>query len=244
MAVAIKNVHNALVLYDDASTTERWYDAFGVGVIKYIQEFVSLPADDTTTDPTEWLETVVEAGAGTSNAIVSDTAGGALVITTAANEDDGWSMQLGGAAGETISFASDYPAYFEITFQGNDVDQSDYFFGVAVTDTALLGGVTDAIYFRSVDASAVLNFVIEKNSVESTTAATTLTDATDVTASFYFDGENIIAAINDVQVVSIARTDASFPNDELMRLSVEVLTGEAVANTCTVKSLRFIQIQA
>ncbi len=213
MAVKTKNVHNALVFYDDATITERWYDAIGRGVVKYLQEFVSLPADDTTTDPTEWLETVVEAGAGTSNAILSDMAGGALVITTAANEDDGWSMQLGGAAGETISLASDYPLYFEITFQGNDVDQSDYYFGLAVTDTALLGGVTDGISFRSVDGSAVLNFVIEKDSVESTVAVATLSDATDITASFYFDGENIIAAVNDVQVASIARTDASFPND-------------------------------
>ena len=175
---------------------------------------------------------------------MSDTVGGALVITTAANEDDGWSMQLGGAAGETASFAIDYPAYFEITFQGNDVDQRDMFFGVAVTDTALLGGVTDGAYFRSVDASAVLNFVIEKDSVESVTAAATLADGVDIRASFYFDGVNIIAAINDVQVASIARTDASFPNDELLRLSIEFLTGEAVANTCTIKSLRFIQIQA
>jgi hypothetical protein len=244
MAIATKNVHNALVFYDDASTTERWFDAFGVGVVKYLQEFVNLPMDDTTTDPTEWVVTVVEIGAGTSNAILSDTAGGALVITAAANEDDGWSMQLGGAAGETVSLASDYPLYFEITFQGNDVDQSDFLFGLAVTDTAILGGVTDGVYFRSVDGSAVLNFVLEKDSVESVTAVGTLTDATDVTCSFYFDGVNIIAAVDDVQQASIARTDASFPNDELLRLSVEFLTGEAVANTCTIKSLRLIQIVA
>jgi hypothetical protein len=61
----------------------------------------------------------------------------------------------------------------------------------------------------------------------------TLTDATDVTCSFYFDGVNIIAAVDDVQQASIARTDASFP-----------MTGEAVANTCTIKSLRLIQIVA
>ena len=155
------------------------------------------------------------------------------------------SSQLGNAnSGEFVSFASDYPCYYAVRFQLSDVDQMDCFFGVAVTDTALLGGVTDGIYFRSVDESAVLNFVIEKDSIESTTAVATLADATDIVCEWYFDGEQITAYVNNVQVAQIARTDASFPNDELMRLSFEVLSGEAVANTCLVKEMRLIQIVA
>ncbi len=245
MAIKTKNVHNALVLYDDATVAERWYDAFGEGVTKYVTSFASLPADDTTTDPTEFAVTVVEAGAGVSTAVINDTAGGALIITTAADEDDGWSMQLGNPnLGRSISFASDYPMYFGIQFQINDVDNTDCLFGLAVTDTAMLGGVTDGMYFRSVDASAVLNFVLEKDSIESTTAVNTMADATDVTCEWYFDGEQVTAWINDVQVAQIARTDASFPNDELLRLSLEFLTGEDVANTCLVKWIRMIQIVA
>lgn len=243
MAIATKNVHNALVFYDDASTTERWFDAVGDGVVKYELNTAGCPTDDTTGMPTEFTYTLVNA----STFAHTDIAGGAVLITCDSAENDGVSLQLGdelGGAGESVSFASDYPCYFEVTFQGDDVDQTDFLFGVCITDTALLGGMTDGIYFRSVDGSAVLNFVIEKDSVESTTAAATLTDATDVTCSFYFDGANIIAAVDDTQVASIARTDASFPNDELLRLSVEVLTGEAVANTCTIKRLRLIQIVA
>jgi hypothetical protein len=222
MAIATKNVHNALVFYDDASTTERWFDAIGDGVVKYELNTAACPTDNTTGMPTEFTNTLVNA----STFAHTDIAGGAVLITCANAENDGVSLQLGdelGGVGESVSFAGDYPCYFEITFQGNDVDQTDFLFGVCITDTALLGGMTDGIYFRSVDESAVLNFVLEKDSVESVTAAATLTDATDITASFYFDGVNIIAAINDVQVASIARTDASFPNDELLRLSVEVL---------------------
>lgn len=243
MAIKTKNVHNALVLYDDATAAaERWFDAFGPGVTKYLQKWNSLPADDQTTDPTEFVNTVVEIG-GTSSAVINDTAGGALIITCAGNEDDGWSSQLGNAnTGESVSFAGDYPCYYAVRFQLNDVLQTECFFGVAVTDTALLGGVTDGIYFRSVDETAVLNFVIEKDSVESTTAVATLVDATDILCEWYFDGEQITAWINDVQVAQIARTDASFPNDELMRLSFEVLSGEGQANTCLVKEMRIIQI--
>lgn len=243
MAVKTKNVHNALVLYDDATTTERWYDAIGVGVVKYIMNTAATPTDDTTGMPTEFTNTLVNG----STFAHADVAGGAVILTCDTAENDGISLQLGdevGGAGENVSFAIDYPCYFEVTFQGNDVDQSEYLLGVAITDTDPIGAVTDGIYFRSVDESAVLNFVIEKDSIESVTAAATLADGVDIRASFYFDGVNIIAAINDVQVASIARTDASFPNDELLRLTISLLTGEAIANTLTIKRLRLIQIIA
>lgn len=243
MAVKIKNVHNALVLYDDASTTERWFDAVGDRVVRYIMNTAATPTDDTTGMPTEFTNTLVNG----STFAHGDVAGGTVVLLTDTAEDDGISLQLGdelGGLGESISFAGDYPCYFEATFQGNDVDQSDYLLGVTITDTDPIGAVTDGIYFRSVDESAILNFVIEKDSVESVTAAATLADATDIRVSFYFDGVNIIAAVNDVQMASIARTDASFPNDELLRLTISLLTGEAVANSICIKSLRLIQIIA
>ena len=156
MTIEQATIRNAIVYRDDA-LTHRWYDAFGSGVAKFVTNFNHMPADDSTTDPTEWVNTVVEVGAGTSTAVLGDVAGGALIITAAANEDDGWSSQLGNPnSGEWVSFAAEYPTYYGVCFQGNDVDQSDFFFGLAVTDTALLGGVTDGVYFRSVDGSAVL----------------------------------------------------------------------------------------
>jgi len=246
---ALKTVRRAGVVYENDSSIcggNRWYDAFGPGVSKYVTEFTSLPADDQTTDPTEFVCTVVEVGAGTSTAVIGDVAGGALVITTAGNEDDGWSMQLGNAnTGEWLSLTGAFYAYFGVEFAISDVDQSDVFLGAAVTDTTLLGGVTDGIYFRSVDESGVLNFVIEKNSVESSTAVATMTDNTYITAEFYWDGPGgyVYAYIDGSLVATIAETDASFPNDELLRLSVEFLTGAAAAKTCTLKSLRLIQIR-
>ena len=244
MATEITSIHNAQVIRD-ASLTHRWFDAFGPNIAKYVTSFTSLPADDTTTDPTEFVNTVVEVGAGTSTAVLADVAGGALLITTAGNENDGWSMQLGNPnSGEWCSFAAEYPTYFGVRFAINDVDQSDVFLGLAVTDTALLGGVTDGMYFRSVDGSAVLNFVMEKDSAESTTAVATLADDTYITAEFLYSGSYVYVYIDGALVASIADTDTNFPNNELLRLSVEYLTGEATANTCYISDLRLIQIQA
>lgn len=237
------SINGALVIRDKDNTF-RWYDAAGLNVAKYVTSFNSLPADDTTTDPTEFVNTPVEVGAGTSTAVMADVAGGALLITTAGNEDDGYSMQLGNPnSGEWLSLAAEYPTYFGIQFAINDVDQTDVFLGAAVTDTALLGGVTDGIFFRSVDGSAVLNFVLEKDSVETSTAVATLADDTYITAEFYYTGSNVQVYIDGTLVTTIADSDTNFPNDELLRLSMEFLTGEAVANTCTIKWVRLIQVQ-
>jgi hypothetical protein len=193
--------------------------------------------------PTEFTYTLVNA----STFAHTDVAGGGVIITADTAENDGVSLQLGdelGGAGESVSFAAEYPTYFGITMQINDVDQTDFVTGFAVTDTAILGGVTDGLYFRSVDETAVVNFVLEQDSVESVNAVATMTDATDIVLEFLYWGSNVLVYVDGVLQVTIADSDANFCNDELLRLSIEFLTGEAIANTMTIKRLRFIQIQA
>lgn len=71
-----------------------------------------------------------------------------------------------------------------------------------------------------------------------------MTDATDVTLEFLYSGSNVYVYVDGTLTATLADSDTSFPNDELLRLSFEFLTGEAVANTATIKWLRFIQIQS
>jgi hypothetical protein len=241
MGVDLVGVNSALV-FRDSSLRHRWYDAIGPGVVKQLEDFATIPADDSTNDPTEWKVTVVEVG-GTTTAVITDRVGGAFLISAAGNEDDGWSMQLGGVAGESIKLDGNHPLYCGIRLAINDVDQTDVLFGVAITDTALLGGVTDGMYFRSVDESAVINFVTEKNSVESETAVATLVDDTYITLEFLFDGVGVTAYVNGVEITSTAAIGTTFPNDEEMRLSLEFLSGEATANTCTVEWLRMVYVR-
>ncbi len=250
MTVSTKYVRNAQVWYDNAAATvsggNRWYDAIGPGVTKYITEFQSFPYDDTTNDPTEWYPNITEAGAGVSTAVVGDIVGGGLVITTAASDDDGYQMQLGVAnSGEWVSLDAHTYTYFGIEFAVNDADATDTLFGICVTDTDCLGGVTDGMYFRSVDGTGVNNFVIEKNSVESSTATNTLTDDTYVTCEFFVDGPAgyVYAYVDGTLQATIATSDASFPNDEDLRATIELLTGDNSANTCTIKWVRLIHIR-
>lgn len=240
-----KSVHNALVYYD-SDLTHRWYDAVGAGVVKYLQDFVYWPVDDTTHDPTEWTNTIVEAGGGDSTADLTDEAGGALLITTAANENDGYKMQLGhgsGGAGENVKLDGDYPLYFGIRFKVNDADQTDVLFGFSLTDTSCLDAADTGVYFRSVDESATLYFVTEKDTVESATSVATLADDTYIVAEALFLNGTITAYVNGVEVTSTSNSASTFCDNEEMRLTLEFLTGEAVANTMSVDWARFIYIR-
>ncbi len=240
MAIEQVTLRNNLVARDTALTW-RLYDALGPNAVKHIEDFVALSVDDTTGDPVEYTMTVVEVGAGNSTVALTPLLGGAAIITAAANEDDGAQIQLKNS--EAFQLNAGYPCYFGIQLQGNDVDQSDILVGLCITDTDLIAGMTDGAYFRSADASATLQFVLEKDSLETSTSVATLVDATDITLEFYWDGTNITAYVDGVEVASVATTDTNFPNDEALTPSIAFLTGEAVANTMTVKWMRAIQVR-
>ena len=241
MSVDIVSINDALA-FRDSSLPWRIYDAVGSGVVKHEENFAAWPVDDTTGDPTEWTPTITEAGADTTT-VITDKAGGALLITCAGNEDDGVNLQLGQVAGESVKLDGSYPLYCGIRLAVNDADQVDLFFGVGVTDTDWSGGITDGVYFSSVDESAAVNFVTEKNSVESAVAVATLVDDAFITLEFYYDGATIYAYVNGVEAASIAAGSATFPDDEELRLTLEFLSGEATANTCTVEWLRMVHIR-
>lgn len=238
MSLHTQYINGALVYYDP--TRQRWVDAIGVNVIKYIQDFVSLPVDDTTGDPTEFTITVVEVGAGDSTAALDTSAGGKLIITTAANEDDGLNMQL---KGEAFKLESAKPCYFGIKLQVSDATQSDLLVGLCITDTTLLGGMTDGVYFECLDGSTDINFVLEKNSTETTSASAvgTLANATDVTLEFLWDGTYVNCYVDGVEQTRLAITN--LPDDEVLTPSIHFLAGEAAAKTCSVEWLRVIQLR-
>jgi hypothetical protein len=241
MAIEQVSIRDCFVFRDDA-LTHRWYDAIGPHVVKYEMNTAACPTDDTTGMPSEFVNTLV----GASTFAHTDVVGGGVLLTAEALENDGVKLQLGdelGGAGESVSFAGRFPTYFGVTLQINDVDQTDFLAGFCITDTTCLDGTTDGIYFRSVDETGVVNFVLEQDSAETVNAVNTMADATDVVLEFLYYGANIYAYANGVLMVTVADTDANFCNDELLRLTFEFLSGEAVANTCTLKQLQFIQLQ-
>ena len=225
--------NGALLFYQ--THRHRIVNAIGENVQFYDLQHHDCQVD--ATDPLGYTATVVEAGSGTTEWTASNTERGASTITCAANENDGGSYQL---LGESIKLDSGNWVYFRIKMSIDDVDQTDFFAGFAITDTAILGGVTDRIGYQSVDGDSGLDFLVEKDSTETLTEDVgTLADDTVVDLEFVWDGANssLYTYVDGAAVTSTATTN--LPNDELLRLSVEFLTGEATANTMTIKILTF-----
>ena len=235
MAVEQVTVRNHTV-FRDADNTWRWYDVIGPNVVKWQLDMVTL-AQDAGSSPAGYTTTEV----GTNTCVLQQsTDKGQLLITTGATENNGLQIQ---PIGEAFSFANRYPAYFGARFAVNDADQVDAFVGLAITDTTMLAACSDDLGFRTDDESAVLQFILEKDSAESSTSVGTLTDAGWVTVEWYYDGADYVYAYVDGTLkATVARSDENFPNDEHLTPTIAILTGEASANTLTVQWARAFEI--
>lgn len=233
-SVHSRRVNNNLVYY--SGSRYRALDAIGPNVKKFLMDMVNHPVDDTTGDLVGFTATVVEIGAGDSVHALTD---GTLVITNAGNEDDGVNLQL---KGEAFKPASGNYIYFGIKLKISDATQSDLLVGLCITDTDLLGGMTDGIYFRKPDASTTLSAVLEQDSTETSSTAHTMVADTYVTLEFTFDGSNL-----DFYVDGIALTrpvQSNLPDDEFLTPSIHFLNGAAAVKTCTIDWWRVIQVSA
>lgn len=235
-----ERVQGNLVYVDHGAHRRRWIDAIGPEVTKYITRFVGDPVGAAGEYDLQWTVTRVEAGVGGESEFkpaVTQEAGGAGIILTDNADNDGINAQL---INESFKLASGKPLYFGVKLKISDATQSDFFVGLAITDTDILGGVTDRIGFEKLDGVTDVKAMVEKDSVETLTAALLTLDAAYHIYEFFFDGANVEFFVDGVSKATPAVTN--LPDDEELRVSLHVLTGEAVAKTATFAWLRCIQI--
>ena len=190
----------------------------------YSNDFFTYQADD-------WTITTTEDGTGSATEAVTSSAGGALLLTNAAGDNDNDFLQL---KGEAFKLSSSKRAYFSARFKCNDVDQSDIVIGLQITDTSPLD-VTDGIFFISNDGDAGLDFLVEKDNTATTTEdVATLADDTFITVSWFIDPDRsaVYYSINNAEPVKIVNTN--LPDDEELTISIGIQNGEAAAQTLTV----------
>lgn len=198
-------------------------------------DFSTLFTDFHSYATADWVITTTEAGDGSATEVLG--AGGALVITNDAADNDLDAFQWAGGTGavaETFKFAAGKKLQFAARFKLLEVLQADLMIGLYITDTDPIGGVSDGIYFRKVDGDATLSLVAEKDTVESAVEVTDLVADTYVTAEFYYDGSNakIMAYIDGALAGSVPLTNV--PDDEEIALSFVIQNGQAVANVLTI----------
>ena len=215
----------------------RIIDAVGPDVIKYIDDFIRSPLAAADA-PLGWITTLVEAGAGESTITFPDAVGGALLITSDANEDDGVCLQLDGESFQMSTAAA--LVYFRIKFKCSEATQSDFFVGLGITDTTPLGGLTDGVYFQKDDGAATFKATTEKDSTETNTAAVgTLVADTNITLEFVYEGGRVEFFVNGV---SVAKHTANIPDDEALTPTIQFLAGSTVAKTMQIDEVVAIQV--
>jgi hypothetical protein len=179
----------------------------------------------------DWTLTGVEIGAGDTTEALTSVDGSALLITTAGNEDDGDAFQL---VSEGFKYVAGKSMFCQIRFKASDVTQSDFVFGLQLTDTTPLD-VTDGIFFLKADGAATVDFLVEKNNTATTSSAiATLANDTFVTLGFYYDGSSsdIKYLVNGTVVGASVLTNV--PDDEELALSFAFQNGAAAAKTITI----------
>lgn len=234
MATEAVAVGNSLV-YRDVDRPWRWFDAIGPDVVKFFFDSRS-PVSTTTAAGCTVTQT-------NGTLVTTDSvSGGAVKFTLGGADNDKVQIQ---SFSELFKFAAAWPAYFGVKFQLVDVSENDVHFGLMIRDTDFSDGVTDGVYFRLVDSSAVASFVLEKDSGETTVEVATLADATTATLEFYYDGAGYVHAYyNGTLATSVATSNTNWCNDEDLAFSLGVQAGAVAANHGTIYWSRAIQVQS
>jgi hypothetical protein len=236
MAMHARWLYGNLLYWD--THQNRIIDAWGPGTRKVIW---GPNAGTQSADALAgYTVTLVETGAGETTVAAATTVnGGALLITTDAAENDGANIQM---LGEAFQPAASTLLYFGCKVQISDATQSDLLVGLCITDTDLLGGMTDGMYFRKPDGSTTLSAVLEQDSTETTGTAATVVADTDMYLEIVANGVTVDFYVDGTMLTQMAQTNV--PDDELLTPSIHFLTGEAVAKTCLIKELRAFRIAA
>mgnify|MGYP001393750748 FL=1 len=207
---------------------------------KDLPMFQPYPSDQTyygyfndfmTYNSGDWTITTTEAGTGSATEAVTSSAGGALLLTNAAGDNDLDFLQL---KGEAFTLAAGKRAFFSSRFKVSDATQSDFVMGLHITDTSPLD-VTDGIFFISADGAATVDLSVEKNNSATTASSiATMSNDTFITLSWFIDPNtsNVHYSVNNAEPLVLA--DTNLPNDEDLTISFGIQNGEAAAKTMTV----------
>ena len=99
----------------------------------------------------DWVITTTEAGGGDATEALGDGDGGLLVVTNDAADNDSDEFQWAGGSGgviESFKYEAAKGLYFKTRFKVSDATQSDFAIGLIITDTTIIDGVTDGIFFE------------------------------------------------------------------------------------------------
>jgi len=203
-----------------------------------------------TADKGDWLLTLVDGGTdgGDTCNVADDAAGGWLKIVTNDASADSMELQMNG---ESFKLAVGKKLWFNASFAILDVSETDFFIGLAITDTTVMTACTDRVGFE-LNNDGNIDALVEQNSTESTTDTTSdLADcaaeanlaAKSVAVGFYWDGVSSVYFTVD-GVLKVTKTDNAttivIPDDEALTPTICVKAASAAVQTAWIDYVEII----
>jgi hypothetical protein len=235
------------ILYYDAPYRNRIIDAVGPNVTKDIVNCWTTEGEVTASTNTmvynEWV--VTDTDGGTGDLLLAPQGDGTLLITTAANEYDGVSMQKLSAS---FKLAANSPLYCGARVKISDATQSDLLFGLcSVGDVTLTAAssahatdVASGCYFSKLDGTTAGYFTNEAATSETSIAAFTATTAWTWLEFFAEGAAPVKAYVNGVYVGANTLT----PPTAALGLSFSFRAGTTAAVTCYIDRMYAVQLCA
>lgn len=187
----------------------------------------------------DWTITTTEGGGGAATEAITDELGGVLLVTNDNLDDDSDEFQK---VGEAFSLVPGKPLWIEGGWKVSDATQSDFLFGLCMTDTTLIDGLQDGIWFQKDDGDANVDYHCDKDNTDSTGD----TGVDMATATWMRLGMKVPADAKTVEYwlngVQVASATANIPDDELLRISFAIQNGEAVAKTLSGDYIKAVQM--
>lgn len=188
-------------------------------------------ADDFTSLNTTHVWT---ATTGTGDTIaLTGTYGGILGINTAATSGRAPQIQY---KDESFKFISEI--YFGARVRVSSITASTAIMGLCITDTTLISGMSDGVYFLS--TNGVLTFVGEKDAVE-----TSLSTGITLVANTYYELGFKFNPVTGIEVyvnnTLVGKLNSGWVDDEDLAISFAISTGADAAKSLFVDYVYVIQ---
>ncbi len=176
--------------------------------------------------------TVTETGSGSR--VATDEVGGVLLVTNGASDDDANRFQL---VGESFLPAAGKTIWLEARIKISDATQSDFVFGMCVTDTTPLA-TANGVKFQKDDGDTNIDLLVSNGSADSSVLALATMSTSHIRYGLKINGLSSV----DYWIDGIKKgtLTTAIPATE-MKLTMMIQNGEAVAKTMSVDYIHAVQ---
>ena len=180
--------------------------------------------------------TISEENGSGSTALI-DGAGGRLLVTTGATDNDDRGHQL---VGESFAMAQDKPLWFEMSATTGDATECDLLLGIAKLDTTLWTAYVVGLLFGKDDGDRIVDYHCINTTDVTASTGVQITADTFNRYGIYWDGNGTVEFWVDGLLVGASTT---FIASEAQAITFAIRSGATGAKTLTLDYIHAVQMR-